>query len=112
MKIFDYTEGCKGSEIGERRLISWTSAREHHGRYLQLKVNRPSTEEWEFPSEAGPGGKGADGKEITYTPDDFGVEAICFCTGLLRCGTDEAWHWTVIGTDAWVEKAVKNGWLY
>ena len=55
-------------------------------------------------------------KDHAIKAEDFGVGAICFCTGefsvLWHIGHPEAetqWEWHVIGTTDWNREACKSG---
>ena len=118
MKVFDFTNGTKGELLADIKLIQYTGGwfvskagntfkvelAESHGR---------ANDRWSWASSAG---HTVNGKDIDLDPADFGVEAICFCTGefyhLWHAGHPEAeshWCWNVIGTTEWNRNACKAG---
>lgn len=114
MKVFDYTDGRKGkllANINRANSSGGWLVRKGDNIYRVELTNAPRLWSWAcsatrpiFNEE----GKFAGEEEIT--PEEFGVEAICFCTGEITSPKDMAgWHWTVLGTDAWNRKSCKAG---
>jgi len=124
MKVFDFTDGIKGKQVGDMikpdALGGWYVKKGDQTFRIEL-VNpnnvHPSTKldregiSWEWNSDAC---HESDEGLIAIDPLDFGVEAICFCTGKWNScghavlGNDEwTWQWHVIGTNEWNRKACK-----
>lgn len=111
MKIFDYSKGRKGSQVGEAPYSSYKEG------WLQregLKVYRiklsTDTPGWEWHSGASYNDRidgELTGETIAILPEAYQREAICFCTGQTQ--HDKVWQWTVICTDEWKEWALEQG---
>lgn len=120
MKIFDYTNGNKGKLVGETKIASalGSSLAEKNGVTYKIKMARPENvtgaeENWEWHEGAS---FWSNGQLVDITPEQFGVEAICFCTGewfyQWHAGHPDAkshWQWTVLGTNDWNRAACKSG---
>lgn len=117
MKIFDYTDGKKGALLGHASIPHAA-----HGWLVQkgdkvFKVelaNPPSASDvdWSWRSGALVKSFSDDGKfegEVELKPEDFGVEAICYCVGEIKMGTGNYWEWSVHGTTEWNRAACKSG---
>ena len=115
MKIFDFTSGVKGKFLGNARTPhkcdGWLVKKNDDVFKVQLKDPiRHSDQKWEWCSGA------RDINDIEINPEDFGVEAVCFCTGewfhLWYPGHPDAeshWDWNVIGSKIWNREACRNG---
>jgi len=124
MKVFDFTNGEKGKFLAEVKITDfsdgWFVRKENKVYRVELTnpKNKISTGEeeksginWAWASGAG----WADTEKL-IRPEDFGVEAICFCTGntyhMWHEGHSEAratWEWNVIGTKNWNRKSCEKG---
>ena len=114
MKIFDFTNGTKGEMLAAIKITDyaggWLVGK--NGNTFKVKLSGAHAgkdERWTWHSKAGHTVKG---KDVDIDPKDFGVEAICFCTGeffhLWHAGHPDAeshWCWEVIGTNEWNAKA-------
>lgn len=105
MKVFDYSDGCKGELVGNVKLaggLHGHSTRKGDKVYRIALAGAPSGWEWH---------SGADhlirGERTKITPEQFGCEAICFCVGEWNDG----WKWVVLGTNDWNGKACQTGGL-
>jgi hypothetical protein len=117
MKIFDFTSGAKGKILGNaktpHKFDGWLIKKKEDVFKVQLNragLKSHSDQEWEWCSGA------RDINDIEINPEDFGVEAVCFCSGerfhLWYPGHPEAeshWDWHVIGTKGWNREACRNG---
>ena len=102
MKVFDFTNGVKGRQVGEIGLVEATGGWFVRKGDKQFKVTLADAPEgWSWLNSAH-NGKG----EIKA--EDFGVEAICFCAGEMIAPHQE-WMWHVIGTQDWNRNACKAG---
>ncbi len=118
MKVFDFTNGTKGELMGDIKLTdyagSWIVEKGGDTFKVQLAgLHGRKNERWSWHAKAGHAVKG---KNIDIDPKDFGVDAICFCTGEFfhewHQGHPEAkshWKWDVIGTTDWNRSACKSG---
>jgi hypothetical protein len=110
MKIFDYTNGEAGKLLAEvpvaQELGSFIVKK---GATFKVSLTKPviSGEEWVWRNSADNG--------EAIKPENFGVEAICFCIGeidtLWHKGHPDhqsVWSWSVIGTPAWNKQACIN----
>ena len=114
MQVFDFTDGVQGKKLADIRvaqgLHGW-SAVSHTGKVYKVElVDAPQGWAWHSGADHG------FGPEDEITPEQFGVEAICFCIGkmytLWRPGHPEAeyeWTWAVLGTTEWNREACKKG---
>ena len=98
MKIFDFTNGVKGELLGESRLPdSQGCARMVEGtndEYSPFEVSGMTFHE---------SAHLINNDEIL--PEDYKVDAICFCTGQVQDGT---WCWSFLATTEWLKE---NGYL-
>jgi hypothetical protein len=118
MKIFDFTSGTKGKLLGEINLANYSGGWLVSKNGVTFKIDLAQThggkdDRWEWHANAGHTVKG---KDVDIDPKDFGVDAICFCTGEFfhqwHAGHPEAeshWCWNVIGTTEWNRSACKAG---
>ena len=118
MKIFDFTSGTKGKLLGEMNLANYSGGWLVSKNGVTFKIDLAQThggkdDRWEWHANAGHTVKG---KDVDIDPKDFGVDAICFCTGEFfhqwHAGHPEAkshWCWNVIGTTEWNRSACKAG---
>ena len=114
MKVFDFTSGAKGSQIGTRPRTQWAGGAvvEKNGKsFLVSLAGFPDGWTWHVCAGFG----NPDIGDVGITPEEFGVEAVCFCHGELALGLDDndkeitEWTWQVVGTPAWNKKACQNG---
>lgn len=120
MKIFDFTHGYKGKELAEIK-----QANAMHG-WLVRKGDKVFRVElcWSAQRGFGPDTEatwhtGATWlrwendepvEDMPILPEDFGVDAICFCTGNWKTGPGAGkWVWTVLGTTEWNREACRKG---
>lgn len=118
MKIFDYSCARRGKQIGEApraAAMSGFLVRKDQKVYrVELTSQGNADEEWTWHGSASFNERDANGQitgeMIDIKPEDYGAEAICFCTGQWRTG-DQAgkWVWTVIGTTEWNRRACQTG---
>jgi hypothetical protein len=118
MKVFNFTNGTKGELLGEIKLAGWTGGWlvGKGGKTYKVELAHKrggSSEDWAWVSAAGYSAKGED---VAIRPEDFGVEAVCFCIGEVyhtwHAGHPEAqsaWEWKVVGTADWNRGACKSG---
>jgi len=93
MKVFAYNieTGVRGELLDEFR-CSGTSA---YGMKLpKVKIINTSPEDHNFTVQ----GEAEDHKGNKVTARDFGRDAVIFCQGKFRAGTDEAWEWVILVT--------------
>ena len=125
MKVFDFTNGTKGDLLGDIAIANSTggSLVEKNGGTFKVELANPKNVDPVVSGKAGTKWawhKGAtnivEGKEHAIKAEDFGVGAICFCTGeyytVWHEGHPEAqteWEWHVIGTTDWNREACKSG---
>lgn len=103
MKVFDFTNGVKGKLLSEVHRPSYATGCLRDDKFYSNK-NKSIT----FMFGAGSTFKGVD---TPLNPKDFGVEAICYCTGQWNSGEGGAqvWEWDSIGTEEWLQEALKTG---
>ena len=111
MKVFDFSNGVKGKLLADVKLVGWKAgwyAVKNSTVYKVTLVNPPGGGEWSWHSAAGYGFRDTPSyKELL--PEDFGVEAICFCTGAWRTEGKDIWQWSVVGTQDWNREACHKG---
>lgn len=109
MKIFDYTDGRKGRELGSLPLVSATNSSLVPGKNSDWIKLTPTREingvmpTWHSGAIAG--------YDIEVDPSSYGVEAVCFCMGEVKMGDDTWWDWCIVSDINWARKAYANGWL-
>ena len=126
MKVFDFTNGKRGDQVGNVHCTGgggWIVVKNGVKFKVELANDRfrapvagkgfdedRAGQSWAWTNQA------FDKDEKLITPDQFGVEAICFCLGRFnvfgQIGTDEeewSWEWFVIGTADWNRKSCKAG---
>ncbi len=118
MKVFDFTNGTKGELLANIKLTDYAGGWliEKAGSTFKVQLagaHGRKNDRWSWHSNAGHRVKG---ERINIDPKDFGVEAICFCTGEFfhqwHAGHPDAkshWAWEVIGTTDWNRSACKSG---
>ena len=125
MKVFDFTNGTKGDLLGDIKIANSTYgwSVEKNGSTFKVELTNPQNVE---PVAGGKAGfkwtwhSGAtnwlEGKDHAIKAEDFGVGAVCFCTGeyyvAWHRGHPEVqteWWWTVVGTTDWNRDACKSG---
>lgn len=124
MKVFDFTNGEKGKLLGEVRVTDFSDGWfvNKNNKVYQVELANPKNKiatgdeeksgiNWTWTSGAG----WADTEEL-IKPEDFDVEAICFCTGLWYIYWHEGhpdavsmWDWSVVGTKNWNREACAKG---
>lgn len=101
MKVFDFTNGVKGQQIGETSLGAlggwWLDGKRVDGKSVQ--IDRYQYHEKAF--------KKFSGTEVK--PEDFGVEAICFCQ-VFENNSGKVYNWSYVCTKEWLNKNVD--WKY
>ena len=111
MKVFDFTDGKKG------RLLANVSCVNGMGGWLVRKGNKVFKVELANAPKGWAWHSGATiplfyneryDSDQPLTAEEFGVEAICFCSGEI-VQPPLGWQWHVIGTDAWNREACKKG---
>jgi len=118
MNIFDFTNGTKGKRVGEFRFgFSGGKHVTKNGKTFSVELANPNNKEF-FDSKRGTHTviktqwcREAGHNDTNINPEDFGCEAVIFCTGCFSTnyGKDEEWDWLVVGTTEWNRKAVKSG---
>ena len=125
MKVFNFTDGKKGDLLGDIKIAG------SHGGWFVEKNGSSFKVELANPRNVAPiaGGKSGikwewhleatniiEKKETPIKPEDFGVDAICFCIGEFYVAwhvghpeVETEWNWTVIGTTDWNREACKSG---
>jgi len=118
MKVFDFTNGTKGDLLGHIKITDYSGGWfvEKDGSTFKVQLSGAhgrKNERWSWHLNAGHAVKG---KDVDIDPKDFGVDAICFCTGEFFHqwgeGHPEAkshWQWDVVGTADWNRRACKSG---
>ena len=118
MKVFDFTKGTKGKLLGQVKLTDYAggSRVEKNGETFNVTLSGShggADDRWEWHKKAGHTIKRQD---VDLDPKDFGVDAICFCTGEYfhqwHAGHPDAeshWCWQVLGTTEWNRSACKAG---
>ena len=124
MKVFDFTNGKQGKQVGEiaRPDASGGFYVKKGGKSYKVELTKPPQARepvlngehgvrWSWTADAAH--TAANGDLVQITPDQFGVEAICFCTGAWgnhSVGDVWAyWEWHVVGSNAWNRDACKAG---
>ena len=124
MKVFDFTNGKQGKQVGEikRPDASGGFYVKKGGKSYKVELTKPPQSRepvlngehgvrWSWTADAAH--TAANGDLVQITPDQFGVEAICFCTGAWgnhSVGDVWAyWEWHVVGSNAWNRDACKAG---
>ena len=114
MKIFDFTNGVKGEQIGFVPRANSTGSHfvEKNGQTYKVELNGnhgKSNEKWSWHTEATYYENGSD---VQINPADFGVGAVCFCFGEFTADRDSyEWWWSVVGTAEWNRSACKAGYI-
>ena len=122
MKVFDFTDGKKGKLLGEtkqpERTGGWYVTKNDNTFKVRLANPRNvkpiagvnAGVKWEWRSDA----TSSNGDDLK--PEDFGVAAICFCTGEYYVTwhknhpkAESEWWWNVLGTTDWNRSACKSG---
>lgn len=125
MKVFNFTNGTKGELLADIKIANslsgWRVTKD--GAEFKVELANPKNVasiaggkagiNWEWHKSAT---TYANGKDTPITPEDFGVDAICFCCGELFVAWHEGhpeaesvWEWAVIGTTDWNRSACKSG---
>lgn len=118
MKVFDFTNGTKGELLGNIKITEYAggSLVEKDGNTFMVQLagaHGGEDDRWSWHKNAG---HTVEGKRVDLRPEDFGVDAICFCTGEFfhqwHAGHPDAeshWAWDVVGTADWNREACKSG---
>lgn len=124
MKVFDFTNGVQGDQVGEiKRPDAFGGWFVNKGdKSFKVELTKPPQArepvlngehgvKWSWAADAAH--TAANGDSVPITPDQFGVEAICFCVGAwgnFSHGDQWAyWEWHVLGSNAWNRSACKAG---
>lgn len=118
MKVFEYdfATGTKGRELASIKCAGQLNGSliTHDGETHKVSLVN-AQEGWTFHSGAS---YYTAGEDVQILPEDFGVEAICFCIGEVfhtwYAGHPEAestWEWAVVGTPDWTTNAIAFGML-
>jgi hypothetical protein len=124
MKVFDFTNGKQGDQVGEIKrpdaFGGWFVKKGDKSFKVELTKPPQSREpvlngehgvRWSWNADAAH--TAANGDMVPITPDQFGVEAICFCSGAWgnhSVGDVWAyWEWFVVGSNEWNRNACKAG---
>lgn len=113
MQIFDFTDGVKGELLGETSIChasgGWLVEKNNQTYKISIanpRNNANQAEKWHWAISA------ENKKRIEIKPEDYGVEAICFCKGEFWAGNDfdnSYWVWIVLGTNDWNRQACQQG---
>jgi len=99
MKVFDFTNIARGNQIAEVHYINAWGAAWH-----PLDETPKDGEFWEIRGYMYCAHLYAEREDTWYIPatlvGQFGVEAICFCTGL----RDDKWRWRFMCTKEWARQ--------
>lgn len=113
MKIFDFTNGSKGAIVDELPRTSYATGAPVvvdpvTGKKFYLKIGSVPLGNNDTVTLMKGAGTTFRGKPTAYLPENFGCEAILYCTGEMFTGVgfkeSLGWHWEVIGTDEWLAK--------
>lgn len=119
MRVFDFTDGQKGAELSNTKmpdqLEGWLVRKD--GKVYEVDLDESvkrsfganAEVRWQSGATWLRWQKGGWGEDVKILPEDFGVLAICFCTGLWRTEEETWWNWVVIGTAEWNKQACKDG---
>jgi len=124
MKVFDFTNGKQGDQVGEIKrpdaFGGWFVKKGDKSFKVELTkppqarepvLNGEHGVRWTWVADASH--TAANGDMVPITPDQFGVEAICFCAGAwgnFSHGDQWAyWEWHVLGSNAWNRASCKAG---
>ena len=99
MKIFDFTNGIKGEQLGEIQLPSSLGATLSDGDdWIHITISGcrfHNSARIELP----------DWSEKPILPTDYNVQAVCFCTGKFDTGLDKGkWDWNFLATPEWLTR--------
>ena len=120
MKIFDFTGGRKGPELGDIKMANAMRGCLVRKGDRVYRVELSDDAQWTFgPTAEATWHTGATWlrwennepvEDMPIRPEDFGAGAICFCTGQWRTGEGAGkWVWTIIGTAEWNREACRTG---
>ena len=115
MKVFDFSNGVKGDLLDEVNRVTYNTCMQRSKDPVtgEVKYLRVKNEHMLGPQTMLTVHEEAGYRDVKYTPEMFGVEAILMCWGQEHTGYgfQEAgdWKWIVIGTDEWVVRAISNG---
>ncbi len=126
MKVFDFTNGVQGDQVGEIKrpdaFGGWFVRKGDKSYKIELTkppqarepvLNGEHGVRWAWIADAAH--TASNGDLMPITPDQFGVDAICFCNGAwgnFSHGDQWAyWEWHVVGTNEWNRSACKAGTL-
>ena len=96
MKVFDFTDGKKGKLLAETQIInsngSWFKPNTEEPWKIGSITFADSATQWDYDKK----------KDKHLLATQFGVEAICFCTG--QDSISKEWDWMFIATDDWINR--------
>jgi hypothetical protein len=102
MKIFDFSNGVKGKQLGEITCGAlggwWLNGLRLDGKSVQIDRYQYHEKVW---TKYG-------NKQIK--PEDFGVQAICFCQVFTANNGEKVYKWSYICTKEWLDANVN--WQY
>jgi len=126
MKVFDFTNGVQGDQVSEIKrpdaFGGWMVTKGDLLKSYKVELTKPPQARepvlngdhgvrWAWVADASH--TAANGDMVQITPDQFGVEAICFCAGAWGNHTVgdvwAYWEWYVVGSNAWNRNACKAG---
>ena len=124
MKVFDFTNGKQGKQVGEIKrpdaFGGWFVKKGDKSFKVELTKPPQSREpvlngehgvRWSWAADAAH--TATNGDLVPITPDQFGVDAICFCSGawgnFSRGDQWAYWEWFVVGSNEWNRSACKAG---
>lgn len=107
MKVFDFTNGKRGELLGEVKRIAFAGGALVRKGNKVFRIDVAKKEKGSLWTWHECAGFRSSGEDVRITPEEFGVSAICFCSGQFVPGNE--WHWHVLGTADWNRKAVSCG---
>lgn len=90
MKVFDFSNGKKGKQVGE--IARWTGSHGPGKVGGNFDIGRYDYTTEFFGTE--------NGHEKTFTAKDFGVDAVCFCIGQMT--HNDEWSWSYCAPAEWI----------
>lgn len=104
MKVFDFTSGVKGKKLADIPRANSTGGWfvEKGAKVFKVQVAGNQDIKW---SNGATFWDHASKEEFKINPEDYGVEAVCFCMGEF----DTEWWWHAVATCGWNREAVKSG---
>lgn len=113
MKVFDFSTGTKGRELATIKCAGQLGGCLTTDGDKTYRVRLANAQDgWTFHFNAS---YYMDGADVQILPENFGVEAICFCIGEIfhtwhkgHPEAESAWEWVVIGTSGWTSRAIET----